>query len=129
MSRDERGVVTAETAVALPLLIAVTLAMTWMLSFGLAQMRSTDAAREAARALARGESVAAATALAHRVSPGVEVRISRDAERVHVTVVDRVEVPGGMLDALGGVTHGEAVALVEEGTDNGAQGDTDAGPA
>ena len=56
MSRDERGAVTAETSVVLPLLVAVTLAMVWLVAVGLAQMRATDAAREAARALARGES-------------------------------------------------------------------------
>ncbi len=54
-ARRERGAVTAELAMVLPLLLAVVVAMTWLLSVGLAQVRTVDAAREAARALARGE--------------------------------------------------------------------------
>ncbi|KRF16560.1 hypothetical protein ASG90_09765 [Nocardioides sp. Soil797] len=117
MTRDERGAVTAETALVLPLLMVVTLAMVWMLTFGVAQMKSTDAAREAARALARGESPDRAAALAHEVVAGAEVSIVEEGDTVRVTVEAQVPSPGGLLDGINGTTHGEAVALREETSD------------
>lgn len=121
MRRDERGAVTAETAVALPLLMVVTLAMVWMLGFGVTQMRATDAAREAARALARGDSPEQAVALAHRVAPGARVQVVRSDDKVEVVVVADVAAPVG-LDSLGGSARGEAVALVEDtGVEPGAR--------
>src|SRR3546814_15948142 len=78
----ERGAVTAETALALPLLVAVTLAMVWMVAFGVQQMKATDAAREAARAMARGESSADATELARRVVPGAQGSVRESDGRV-----------------------------------------------
>ncbi|KQY62696.1 MULTISPECIES: TadE family type IV pilus minor pilin [unclassified Nocardioides] len=119
MRRDERGAVTAETALALPLLVAVTLAMVWLLTFGVAQMKSTDAAREAARALARGETADRAVALAHEVAPGASVSISEGDGTVTVVVSDQVPSPGGVFDGLSGDTHGEATALREESDDAG----------
>lgn len=117
MTRDERGAVTAETALVLPLLVAVTLAMVWMLTFGVAQMKTTDAAREAARALARGDSPDRAIGLAHEVVAGAEVGISEEGDTVRVTVEAEVPSPGGLLGAISGTTHGEAVALREETSD------------
>ena len=53
--RSERGAVTAELAMGLPLLVAVTIGLVWLLSVGAAQVRTVDAARETARAVARGD--------------------------------------------------------------------------
>ena len=115
MSRDERGAVTAETAVVLPLLVAVTLSMVWLVAVGPAQMRATDAAREAARALARGESVARAEALARQAAPGIGVRVVRDQGKVRVVVDQRLTPPAGVLGHLPGAgVHAEATALVED---------------
>lgn len=114
MTRDDRGAVTAETALVLPLLVAVTLAMVWMLAFGVSQMKATDAAREAARALARGEPPDRATDLAHEVAPGAEVSIVDDGDVVRVVVEAAMPSPGGLLDGISGSTRGEAVALREE---------------
>ncbi|MDN5892988.1 MAG: pilus assembly protein [Nocardioides sp.] len=114
MRHDERGAVTAETALALPLLVAVTLGMVWMLTFGVAQMKTTDAAREVARALARGEPTAEAVALAERVAPGSHVQVTARDGTVVVVVTDAVPSPGGVFDGLSGTTRAEAVALAEE---------------
>ncbi|MFC6345462.1 TadE family protein, partial [Nocardioides hankookensis] len=46
--RDERGAATAELAMTLPLLLAVTIGLVWLLSVGAAQVRAVDAARETA---------------------------------------------------------------------------------
>jgi Flp pilus assembly protein TadG len=113
--RDERGMVTAETAVALPVLVAVTLAMVWLLTLGVAQMKVTDAAREAARALARGEPAERAVALAERAAPGAQVTIEDDEGMVVVTVRQGVSSPGGVLTGALGATEvrSSATALDE----------------
>jgi Flp pilus assembly protein TadG len=115
VSRGERGAVTAETAVVLPLLVAVSVSMVWLVAVGLAQMRATDAAREAARALARGESVARAEALARQAAPGIGVRVVRSEGEVRVVVDQRLAPPDGVLGHLPGAgVHAEATALVED---------------
>lgn len=111
---DQRGAVTAETVLVLPLLASVTLAMVWLLTVGIAQVRVTDAAREAARALARGESTAAAEELVGRVAPGGRMSASRDGDRVVVTVTESRDPPFGLaLELPGFTTEARAVALVE----------------
>lgn len=112
---QERGAATAETVMALPVLIVVTLALVWMIAFGVGQMRATDAAREAARALARGESDAMAIALAQEVDPGADVQIRRQGERIVVVVRRTASGPIGAFSALRGTTRGQAVAQVEPG--------------
>ncbi len=98
----------------IPLLTVVTLALVWMLAFGIGQMKTTDAAREAARALARGDSEAEARALVEVVDPGAEVSIVQQQDRVVVTVTRAVAGPAGVFSTLGGRTRAEAVALLEE---------------
>lgn len=44
-ARSERGAVTAELALALPTLLAVTAALVWLLAVGVGQIRMVDAAR------------------------------------------------------------------------------------
>ena len=67
--RRERGAATAELAMVLPLLVAVTIGLVWLLAVGAAQVRTVDAARETARAVARGDSATAAVARGERVAP------------------------------------------------------------
>ncbi len=106
---------TAELAMVLPLLLAVVVAMTWLLSVGLAQVRTVDAAREAARALARGDDEARAVALATRVAPaGSRVGVSRSDGTVVVTVTGIVAGPGGLLGVLPGAEVSAAATALEE---------------
>lgn len=113
----ERGAVTAEAALVLPLLVAVTVALCWLLAVGAAQVRTVDAAREAARAAARGDDLGAARELALRVAPdGAAVEVARGGDEVRVTVTGRVEGPGGLVAWLPGATvAAEAVARLEPG--------------
>ena len=67
--RDERGMVTAETAVVLPVLLLVLAGAVAAVTVVGAQMRCVDAAREAARAAARGEPVDVVHAIAARTAP------------------------------------------------------------
>jgi Flp pilus assembly protein TadG len=79
--------VTAETAVVLPVLLLVLAgAVAAMIAVG-AQLRCVDAAREGARSAARGDPAAAVTAVAARVAPpGAAVEIRGGADQVRVTV-------------------------------------------
>jgi Flp pilus assembly protein TadG len=58
--REDAGMVTAETAMTLPVLALLTLVGVAAVGVGQAQLRCADAAREAARAVARGDAGAAA---------------------------------------------------------------------
>jgi hypothetical protein len=114
--RGDRGAVTAELAMALPLLVAVTTGLVWLLSIGAAQLRVVDGARETARAVARGDDQAAAVALGQRVAPeGAAITVSGSGEEVRVEVAAWAEGPGGILDFLPPVRlHAEAVTTAEE---------------
>lgn len=82
----ERGAVTAELALGIPLLLALTVGLVWMLAVGAAQVRVIDASREAARAVARGDAAEAAEAVALRIAPaGARVRIVSSDGQVSVT--------------------------------------------
>lgn len=116
--QGERGAVTAELAMTLPLLVSLTIGLVWLLSVGAAQIRAVDAARETARAVARGDDPAAAVAAGERVAPeGGRVTISGGSPGGSVIAVAtaQVEGPGGLFGFLPAVTvHAEATALVEE---------------
>jgi hypothetical protein len=114
--RGEDGAATAELAMALPLLIAVTIGLVWLLAVGAAQVRAVDAARETARAAARGDSAAQAVARGQQVAPaGSRVSVSDGGGQVTAVVVGRVAGPGGLLRGLPAVTiSARAVAAMEE---------------
>jgi Flp pilus assembly protein TadG len=115
-SRGESGAATAELALGVPLLVALTAGLVWMLAVGAAQVRVIDASREAARAVARGDDVATAQGLAERIAPeGARVRVAVGDREVVVTTTARVSGPGGVLGSLPGLTvTADAVAVVEE---------------
>jgi hypothetical protein len=118
-ARAERGAVTAETVMVMPILAGLTIALVWLLARAAAQIRTGDAAREVARALARDEPQGTAVELGRRVAPqGADFDI-RDGGSggSDVTVVVRAAVggPGGLLAFLPGVTvRAEAVAAKEQ---------------
>lgn len=109
--QSDRGSATAELAVSLPaLLLMVLTAITAVLAVR-TQMECVDAAREAARAAARGES---GTLAGGRVAPaGAQVRVVTDGDTVRATVRAMVRplgprLPGFEVDAI-------AVAAAEPG--------------
>ncbi|RNL62190.1 pilus assembly protein [Nocardioides marmoriginsengisoli] len=116
--RTDEGAVTAEAAVALPVLVLLAAALAWLVCFGVTQARTVDAAREVARALARGDDQVGAIALGRRVAPGgsrFEVRY--DGEDVVVTVTARVRGPGGVFDLVPALpARSVAIARKEPGT-------------
>ena len=84
-TRSESGMVTAEMALAIPALVAVVVALAWLLSLGVTQGVVAQAAREGARAAARGESTGLVREAARQVAPGAAVTVRRSGGLVSVT--------------------------------------------
>ncbi len=105
--------VTAELAVALPALVAVLLLALAGVTAATAQLRCVDAAREGARAAARGESPSVARAAALREAPrGSVVTVRVGGGLVTVTVRGQA----GAVGSLPGLpVSGRAVAAQEPG--------------
>ncbi|MET8947570.1 TadE family type IV pilus minor pilin [Streptomyces sp. NPDC004542] len=107
----DRGFVTAETAVVLPVLVAFTMALVWGLLVVAAQLRCVDAARTGARAAARQDAPDAVAAVTREAAPhGATVTVAREADQVRVTVVAKPPV----LTGLPFEVREEAVAAAEE---------------
>ena len=95
--RGESGAVTAETAVALPLIVVFALSMAWLVSLGITQVRALDAARETARAAARSDGAGPALALGRRVAPsGSKISLGHGDGTVVVKVSSPVKGPAGL---------------------------------
>jgi len=109
--------VTAEAAIGMCLLVLVALGLVWMICLGVVAVRAQDAAREAVRALARGEAQDSAIALARRAAPeGASIEAEADGHLVRAVVRAPVRGPGGIFGFLGSVTvTGRAVGAVEAG--------------
>jgi Flp pilus assembly protein TadG len=112
--RDQRGAATAELAMAIPLLVSLTIGLVWLLSVGMAQVRMVDAAREAARATARGDPVDEAVSRAEQVAPGSTVVVTVSDGTAVATASGLVEPPGGLLGFLPAVTLHASAATVAE---------------
>jgi TadE-like protein len=99
--RTAAGSVTAETAVLLPTLVLVAATLMWLVSVGVAQVQCVDAARDAARAMARDEPPDVAVDLARQAAPeGAQVHVDVVGNLVDVEVTYRATPPGALLDAV-----------------------------
>jgi Flp pilus assembly protein TadG len=106
--------VTAETALVLPVLLMVLAAAVAALTVVGAHLRCVDAAREGARAAARGEPTAEVVELARRAGPrGAQVAMAADGDRVVVTVAADVAPLGPV--PLRIAVSAQATALLEPG--------------
>jgi hypothetical protein len=105
-----------ELAAAIPLLVAVTVAMVGLIGLARDQVLAQGAAREAAREAAIGGDHARASAAARAaLPPGRPARItvaSAGADRVRVSVELPVRLPFGVPSV---VTRATAVAALEPG--------------
>ncbi len=112
---DEQGAVTAETAMALPLITVFTLSMAWLVTIGITEVRALDAARETARAAARSDGAGEATSLGRRVAPeGSRISVSRSGGAVLVRVSSPVNGPAGLFGRWASFrVSAEAVAAEE----------------
>lgn len=113
-ARDaDRGSVLLETALAVPLLMAVAVALAWGLSLATTSAALGDAARTAARSLARGEDLEEVLDRARAAVPGAQVVV--DESGAETTVLVRVDVspPVPMLQGVS-MTLAERVAIPRE---------------
>ncbi|MFD0316445.1 TadE family type IV pilus minor pilin [Streptomyces flavalbus] len=109
--RDDRGFVTAETAVVLPVLVMFAMALVCGLLVVAAQIQCVDAARTGARAAARQDPADTVLEVTRAAAPrGAEVSVGREGDHVRVTVVARPP----LLSGLPVEVREEAVALAEE---------------
>ncbi|MFE2643245.1 TadE family type IV pilus minor pilin [Streptomyces nigra] len=107
----DRGFVTAESAVVLPVLVMFAMALVWGLLVVAAQIQCVDAARTGARAAARQEPEDAVVEVAGDVAPhGAKVTVAREGAVVRVVVVARSPVLRGLPFEV----REEAVAAAEE---------------
>ena len=109
---SEDGMVTAEAAAVLPsLVLLLAMGLTAVLTVG-AQLKLVDAAREAARVAARGDSTAQATSAAERLGPDhMHVAVHEAGGTVSVDVTARVR-PFGVLPGF--TLHAHATAESEQ---------------
>src|SRR4051794_23240066 len=116
--RSESGAVTAEAAVVLPVVVLFALGLAWLVTLGATQVRVLDAARETARAAARGEDLATSVGLGRRVATeGARVSVHDEGETIEVTVDAPVRGPGGIFTFLPAYrARASAVAVKEPGS-------------
>lgn len=113
-ARDDAGAVTAEAAVVLPIVVLFALGLAWLVALGGTQVRALDAARETARAVARGEDAQAGLDLGRRVATeGAEISVMDEGDTVRVTVDAPVRGPGGIFGFLPSY-HARASAVAAE---------------
>jgi hypothetical protein len=101
--------VTVEAALGLAGLTVVTVLLIAGLTLLTSQLRCTDAAREAARLLARGQPREAAAAVHEIAPPGANLTVEHDGDRITVKVT--AHPTAGLLPAVH--LDGTAYAVVE----------------
>lgn len=89
-----------ETALAIPLLVAVTVALAWGLSIGATAMALGDAARLVARDVARGVAIDEAVAAAQGAVPDASIRVDDGGASVTVEVAQAVSAPVPVLRGI-----------------------------
>ncbi|HEY0902738.1 MAG TPA: TadE family type IV pilus minor pilin [Marmoricola sp.] len=112
--RDDDGAVTAEAAVVMPVLVLLALGLAWLVALGATHVRAIDAARETARAVARGEDTTTSVGLGRRVATaGSRISVRDEGDTVLVIVDAPVRGPGGIFGFLP-VHHARATAVAAE---------------
>ena len=104
-----------ETALAIPLLAAVAIALAWGISLTATTMALGDAARQVARDVARGVTVPAAVAAAQAVAPGATIQVVGEGSSVVVLADKEVSAPVPILSGIS-VTLSQRVAIPREWT-------------
>jgi hypothetical protein len=117
--RGERGSVTAETAVVLPVVAVFVLCLCWLLTLAMTQVRLVDAARDGARALARGEAREDVAEHVRRTAPGSGIEMSTDERFATVSVSAEAHPPDWLLVPLPAVSLRAESAVLREDSDGG----------
>jgi Flp pilus assembly protein TadG len=113
MTRRDDGSVTIEAALGLAALTVLAVLLLAALTIVTAQLHCTDAAREAARLLARGQPAQAEEAVHQIAPPGATFDVQHTGEEITVKVA--AHPAGDFLPAIN--LKATAYALAEPGTD------------
>jgi Flp pilus assembly protein TadG len=124
--RGDRGTVTAELAVCLPVLVLFLAVMLSAVSVAGLRVRAQDAAREAARAAARGDD-ATARQLADQAAPGVALTLVTSGKQVTATAQVSAHLLAHWLPAIT-VRERATAALEPDASADGATGPNSTGP-
>lgn len=111
---SDRGMVTVEIALGLPILLLCALVAAWVIHLGQAQARLTDAARATAREAARGADEQASISAGHQVSRDARITVTRSGGVVTARAEDTVVAPGPVLSALRRKLVAEATTVSEQ---------------
>src|SRR3954470_20406070 len=95
-SDRDSGMVTAELAMCLPVLVLLLTVALGTVSVASARIRVADVAREAARLAARGDDAGVAS-LESRIAPAIHVVLRRSATQVSATATAKVGMFGSNL--------------------------------
>lgn len=104
----DRGSVLLEAALAIPALVAVAVALTWVVSLGATYVRALDVAQSSARQVARGAAPVPAP-------EGFESDVSVEGNIVRARVTSDVSAPVPLLHGITVTVVADAVAAVEAG--------------
>jgi Flp pilus assembly protein TadG len=110
--RSDRGAVTAELAITLPVLLSLLMLGIWSIGLVILNLRCIDAARDVARAVARGEPPDRAQAIGHHTVPTATITITREGQDIQVTVTATPAHNPPLLSALT-PTHLTATATLQ----------------
>ena len=112
---SDRGSVSAEMAVVLPVLMVVLTVAVWVLTAVSGQLRCADAAGAGVRLAARGSSASQVRAAVEATAPdGATVQVAERGDRVEVVVQVRLRPFGSRVRLPGVSVTGRATALRED---------------
>ncbi|TCO47600.1 TadE-like protein [Kribbella antiqua] len=118
--RLERGAVIAEVAIVLPVLLSVVFLGVWWIGIIMVNIQCIDAARDVARAAARGETPEAAREIGRRAAPdNATIEIRQSGPDIHVTVTATPHTNAPLLTALPAPTLKAEATLQTEPTQGG----------
>lgn len=110
----DRGSVLLETALAIPFLLSIGVALLWGLSIGSTILALSGTAHEAARAIARGDSPASVAALAAAGAPRAQVQVDEGSDLVSVVLSQQVSIPLPLLEGYRMTVQRSATAARED---------------
>ena len=108
--RNDSGMVTAETAVVMPVLVFLAWFMTWGAMVGIWQLRLENAARAITRAATMHVDTRALESSLHELAPGSSLEVTRNGGQVVVAVTRVLRGPGLIPDVS---QHSRAVGRLE----------------
>jgi hypothetical protein len=108
-----RGSVLLETALAIPMLMAVAVALLWCIGIATTALALGDAARTAARSAARGEAWGDVAARAEASVPGARIRTEDTVDGLRVVMEKQVTAPVPVLAGID-VTLSQSVTIPKE---------------